>query len=225
MLATKTAATPESATAESATAESAGAHASPAATTLGPRRPAARTAESTKSAGVPAHAAESVGSPSSTIMLCPGVRGRGTIGAEVLSILFVDVDCVSAHVPVIAVAAASVVVRDIRVVVGIVVAVAVVVATVVIPAVPGRIAVEGTAVIHHCTGVPVAIPAAISPTATPTTTAHQCTHGNSSAEPNHARCDCISRAIPGSHVAGGVDHRRLVLRHGNGLGVRRLNGR
>src|ERR1700675_2599291 len=119
MLATKTAPTPESATTESATAKSAttepaGVHASPAATALGPRRPAAGTA---KSSGVPTHAAESARFPSATIVLRPRVRGRRAVRIKVLTILLVDVHSVSAHVLVEAVAGVLevvVVVRGIR---------------------------------------------------------------------------------------------------------------
>src|ERR1700749_1680888 len=100
------------------------------------------------------------------------------IGVEVLSTLSINVHSVSV-VSVAAVADVGVVVRGGGSVVGGVLAIATVISGVVVAAVPCRVPVIRSAVIHDCRAVPAAVPTAITPAAA--SAAHHRSNGYASA--------------------------------------------
>ena len=140
---------------------------------------------------------------------------------------------IDVHVLVVRVAAIFVVVSILRVrlvvvaavvvamVVVVVVAVAVVVATVIVAAVPCGVSVVCTAVVNHCGAVPPAIPTAVTPAAA--STAHHCSDGNSSAEPNNSGGSDVASGISWGHVRRAVDNRWVVFRYVHNLWIGRLD--
>jgi len=144
------------------------------------------------------------------------------IGVESLCAL-VDVNRVTAYVPVVSIASTSVAVVIIPdPVIAVVVAVMIEVASIVVTAMPGSIPVISSPAIQHCGAVPATSPTAIPPSAAPAS-AHQCSHRDSSAKPNNARSGHVTSAVARSHIGRAIDYGWVVLGDVNDLWVRRLD--
>src|SRR5262245_16610745 len=199
--------------------ESTRAHAAPAAGAVGPRRPAAKIAT------MRAQTAERIRPSGPVVVLRPGVGVCEMVVAERAGL--VDVDGVSADVPVevsagvavevsavevVAIEIALITVRVVSAVVG------VGVGTTGVATVPGGIAVEGVVVVHHRAARPVASPRGPSPSGT-----RERTKCHAATERERAREGDVSRRVAWRHIRVAVDDGGVVLRDVDDLRIRWLN--
>lgn len=139
----------------------------------------------------------------------------GVIGVPGMAVPAVVIVMVAVVVGVVVASVVVVVVVAISVVTVVVVAVAVV------AAMPGCVAVIGSAVVVGASAIPVAMPRAIPPPATPA--AHHGAHGDACSERQKARRNKIRRAIAGSRDSRPIDDRGVVLRNVYDLRIGRFN--